>query len=278
MDKNFLKIEIANVCAQINFEENYLFNFLRKKFKDFISKNKIDFTIDIQAKLRHKKTSLELKDSDWDILDNIKTLKENNQIHILTQLPASRELGFIDFKRNRCQFNPQPQILQQYLFSPFLRFCFQVFLFKMGGFMLHASAVSQNSISYLFTGPAGSGKSTAASNLSPHLKVLSDELVAIRKRNGHYYIYSTPWTEKKRKTSRLDKIFFPKKAKNMSFEKVAHPQAVLNIYANTLYHVLDYSLANKLLDNTVDLATHIPSYNMYFNLDSPILSGIKDID
>jgi ABC-type phosphate transport system ATPase subunit len=151
-----------------------------------------------------------------------------------------------------------------------------LFLIKSGGFFLHASAAFYEKKGCLFIGPAGSGKTTVINKLSKDFDILSDELVAIRKNNGYYYIYSTPWIENKRKISKLKSIFFLKKSKGVQFKKVKTLQAAFGIYSNILYHVLDYSLANKLLNKVTNLSHEISCYAMYFALDSPISEKIKN--
>jgi hypothetical protein len=63
------------------------------------------------------------------------------------------------------------------------------------GFLLHAATVIRNGKAYVFTGRSGAGKSTVAS-LSPHGSVLTDEISLLRRENGVWRAYGTPfWGE-----------------------------------------------------------------------------------
>ncbi|HEC69847.1 MAG TPA: hypothetical protein ENI31_06160 [Candidatus Omnitrophica bacterium] len=277
MRRKSLKAEVAGICSQFNLWEEDSFYFLKNIFKNFLSEKKENFTVDIKPKLTERETGLKLEKFNWDLLDKIRIEKFNTKFHIFSPEPLDYNLGFIDIRKNQCQFNSQPKILHRYLLLPFLRLCFQLFLFKSGGFFLHASAASQQKTGYLFVGPTGSGKSTVINRLSKDFKVLADELVALRKYNGYYCIYSTPWTEKRKKISRLEKIFLLRKAQYLQFKKIKPIQAAFEIYSNILYCVSDYSLTNKLLNTLINLSHKIPCYTMYFALESPLSQRIKEL-
>lgn len=63
------------------------------------------------------------------------------------------------------------------------------------GVLLHASAVRDGERGLLFSGVSGAGKSTMASLWvgRPGVKVLSDDRVIVREREGRFWAYGTPW-------------------------------------------------------------------------------------
>lgn len=63
------------------------------------------------------------------------------------------------------------------------------------GVMLHAAVVDDCGLGRVFTGQSGAGKSTLSQLWvgSGHGKVLCDDRVILRKRNGQYIAYGTPW-------------------------------------------------------------------------------------
>jgi len=63
------------------------------------------------------------------------------------------------------------------------------------GVLLHASAVRDGERGLLFSGVSGAGKSTMASLWEgrPGVKVLSDDRVIVREREGRMWAYGTPW-------------------------------------------------------------------------------------
>lgn len=76
---------------------------------------------------------------------------------------------------------------------------FYVQLMRMGGMMLHSSAVELDGKAYLFSGPSGMGKSTHTKlwqQIFPSARVFNDDKPAMRKLDGVWYAYGTPWCGK----------------------------------------------------------------------------------
>ena len=67
------------------------------------------------------------------------------------------------------------------------------------GMMLHASAVVVDGYAYLFSGPCGMGKSTHAAmykNVWPGAVIINDDKPALRRIDGTWYAFGTPWCGK----------------------------------------------------------------------------------
>lgn len=72
-------------------------------------------------------------------------------------------------------------------------------LFLHEGLMLHASAVELDGKAYLFSGPSGMGKSTHTrlwQTEFPGARVFNDDKPALRRLDGIWYAYGTPWCGK----------------------------------------------------------------------------------
>ncbi len=74
-------------------------------------------------------------------------------------------------------------------------------LYRYDGIMLHASAVAVDGYAYLFSAPPGMGKSTHTGLWqklfgSEKALVINDDKPAIRKINGQYYAFGTPFSGK----------------------------------------------------------------------------------
>jgi len=63
------------------------------------------------------------------------------------------------------------------------------------GVLVHACAVKDGDRGLLFSGTSGAGKSTTAElwNSQDNAAILSDDRVIIRKHEGQFWIYGTPW-------------------------------------------------------------------------------------
>ena len=77
---------------------------------------------------------------------------------------------------------------------------FYLQLLKHQGLLLHASAVVLDGKAYLFTAPSGTGKSTHTQlwlkKFGSRAKILNDDKPALRKVDGIWYAYGTPWSGK----------------------------------------------------------------------------------
>lgn len=85
-----------------------------------------------------------------------------------------------------------------YSFDSFLRVLFSMTLMDRDGFLIHGSSVKRGDKSYVFYGVSGSGKTTVA-KLSTDCEILSDEITVIRKVDGIYRAYGTPFWGEMRK-------------------------------------------------------------------------------
>lgn len=86
-------------------------------------------------------------------------------------------------------------VRNEYALDSLLRVLLSWKLLPCEGFLLHAATVVRNGKAFVFTGRSGAGKSTVAS-LSPAGSVLTDEISLLRRENGEWRAYGTPfWGE-----------------------------------------------------------------------------------
>ncbi len=73
-------------------------------------------------------------------------------------------------------------------------------LLSFDGMLLHASAVVVDGFAYLFSAPCGTGKSTHTQQwlrvLADRALILNDDKPALRRENGRWFAYGTPWSGK----------------------------------------------------------------------------------
>ncbi len=73
-------------------------------------------------------------------------------------------------------------------------------LLRFDGMLLHASAVVLDGYAYLFSAPCGTGKSTHTAQwlaaFGDRALILNDDKPALRREDGLWYAYGTPWSGK----------------------------------------------------------------------------------
>ncbi len=78
--------------------------------------------------------------------------------------------------------------------------CFYKELLWFDGFQFHSSAVVVDGKAYLFSADSGTGKSTHAGlwleNFGPRAYILNDDKPALRRIDGVWYAFGTPWSGK----------------------------------------------------------------------------------
>lgn len=142
------------------------------------------------------------------------------------------------------------------------------------GALLHAAGITINNKGYIFPGRSEAGKSTIAGLFSQRdaTGLLSDDRVAVRKVDGNFTVYGTPWPGEKRIARNtccpLGGIFFighgacnkivdlPAAA---AFERLMPVASIPWYEEKTLTDVL--SFCENLVNN-------VPAYEFYFRPDS----------
>lgn len=293
MPHKFLRIEIAGLCMEINIGNLKSFAYLESKFKDFLTESKPDFVVrvgeneqytkllDIRTIRKRERENLIVVVQDSPVIDpfRIYTAKaescQTNKSSGKRELSGNRtEIGFIDLK-NRIAEIGVPRKDEVFILYNFLRVILSYLLAPNHGILLHASGIVKDREAYLFVGQPDSGKSTIA-QVSKELKVLSDDCVCVRKVNGSFYGFGTPWSPLSNNGSAvLRKIFFLRRGKKLEFKKMTMPKLMEGLFWHGRFANLNFNLTEGILNTISEIANSIPSYEMYFSLNDNIWKGIE---
>ena len=149
-------------------------------------------------------------------------------------------------------------------------------LLKYNGIMLHSSAVTYEGRAYLFSGPCGMGKSTHTrlwqKVFGDKAVVFNDDKPAIRKLDGVYYAYGTPWCGKDGINANmklpLAGICFLKRGEQNTIRRLNGFEAATNSMAQTLHRFKDESNLSLMLAFVDELINSIPVFE-FKNLPVP---------
>lgn len=159
-------------------------------------------------------------------------------------------------------------VRNQYALDSLLRVLLSWKLLGHSGFLLHAATVVRNRKAYIFTGRSGAGKSTVAS-LSPQGSVLTDEISLLRREEGAWRAYGTPfWGEFRAEGSNTSApvagIFRLLQAAENRVETL-RPMAILRaLLPNVLFFSAEAEANRQLLEIISHAATEIPGHNLAF--------------
>ncbi len=163
-------------------------------------------------------------------------------------------------------------VRNEYALDSLLRVLLSWKLLGRHGFLLHAATVIRNGTAYIFAGRSGAGKSTVAS-LSPEGSVLTDEISLLRREDGMWRAYGTPfWGEFRAAGSNTSApvagIFRLLQAAENRVEAL-RPVAILRaLLPNVLFFSAEAEANRRLLEILSQAATEIPGYNLTFRKNS----------
>lgn len=143
-------------------------------------------------------------------------------------------------------------------------------LVRFDGFYIHASAVVRDGKAYLFSGPCRAGKSTHAGlwkkTFGPDTYIINDDKPALRRIDGIWYAYGTPWCGKdginKNEKVPLAGLCFLKKAQENKIRRLEAEEAIKKILSQTIYKFDDIVSLDSLLCSLDLFLKEIPVYEL----------------
>jgi hypothetical protein len=158
-----------------------------------------------------------------------------------------------------------------YTLDSLLRILLTWMLLPRTGFLLHAATVVHDGRAYIFTGRSGAGKSTVAA-LSPAGSVWTDEISLLRREQGEWRAYGTPfWGEFRAAGSNSSApvagIFGLSQARENHVEALGPVGLLRNILPNVLFFSGEVAATQRLLEILGQAVKEIPGYNLAFRKD-----------
>ena len=146
---------------------------------------------------------------------------------------------------------------------------FAFHLLRFDGLVLHASAVALEGRAYLFSAPSGTGKSTHTRlwcREYPDAKVFNDDKPALRRLDGRWYAYGTPWCGKDHQNinmkTPLAGICFLKQGAENSIRRLSPPEAVTKLIHQSMHFFARESETDLMLSAVERLVREIPIWEL----------------
>ena len=144
------------------------------------------------------------------------------------------------------------------------------FLSQREGALIHAAGIGINGKGYIFPGKSGAGKSTISLQFlgQDTMEMLSDDRVIIRKIDGTFRVFGTPWAGEAgiaaNRSIPLYGIFFIRHGPENKIKELKPVEAFERLMPVTSILWYDPEAMDKILLFCDDLTSSIPAYNLHF--------------
>ena len=178
--------------------------------------------------------------------------------------------------------NPSGCFLNPF-YGPAMELLMINYLARGRGVILHACGIERGGKGYLFAGESGAGKSTLARlwDRRKGVTVLSDDRTIVRKKDGQYWMYGTPWHgEAKFGAPRgviLEKIFFLKHAFHNSIQAGTNAASVRQFLQCSFPPYWDVSGMEFAMEFFSDLAVTVSHQTLSFTPDAAVIDLIEGL-
>jgi hypothetical protein len=160
---------------------------------------------------------------------------------------------------------------------------------KNEGIFTHAIGVKNlmDNKGFLFAGKSGAGKSTTARiwHKDPKAMVLNDDRIIVRKVNGKFFIYGSPWHGEfsdylisRIESAPLEKLFFIYHSPKNIARKLSEKEAFNSLYPALFPTFWDKKCLANIASFCHDLIKNVPCYSLGFANNSKVIKFIRDID
>lgn len=191
--------------------------------------------------------------------------------------------GEVYIQREYIDDNPTPAASVDPLEHPLDQFLLATFLARRGsGVILHACGVSDQGRGLAFCGVSEAGKSTLAKLwMDTPATVLTDERLIIRRVNGQFWVYGTPWVGDANifspKQALLEKIFNIRHSSQNSIRPLSSPEAASRLLVRCFPPFFDQAGMQNILELLAQITEEIPCYDLGFVPDRGIIDLVRSL-
>lgn len=157
-------------------------------------------------------------------------------------------------------------------------------LHKKGIFTHSVGVKDLNGGGLLFAGKSGAGKSTTARLWHKHSKamVLNDDRIIVRKLNGKFIIYGSPWHGEfndylvsRIESAPLDKLFFIHHASENKIRPLSAKEAFSQLYPAIFPTFWDKDCLENIVSFCQELVSAVPCYALGFVNDKRVIQFVR---
>lgn len=167
------------------------------------------------------------------------------------------------------------QTANPYAIDSVLRIVHTLLLAPEGGFLLHASSAVRNGRAFLFSGVSEAGKTTMARLAPPDVTLLTDEASYIRKVNGQYLAYGTPFAGElgepgKNISAPVAALYLLKQGPVNRIDPIPPADALRRLLRNILFFAHEPQLVRQVFDAAAAFVAAVPVFELTFLPDQRV--------
>jgi hypothetical protein len=194
--------------------------------------------------------------------DDVEVTLDNGQWHM-------RRGDFRAHWDPRARTGSVRQSANPYSIDSVLRIVHSLLLAEQGGFLLHAASAIRGDRAHIFTGKSGAGKTTLSSMAPPDVTLLTDEVSYIRKIDGVYRAYGTPFAGELARSGEnvsapIAAVHVLVQAPDNEFAAISPADSIRILMGNVLFFAEEPASVQRVFENVCDFAAHVPVGEMRF--------------
>jgi hypothetical protein len=149
------------------------------------------------------------------------------------------------------------------------------------GVLLHACGVKDGERGLVFVGAGGAGKSTIAGVWEDQedVSILSDDRIIVRQREGHFWVYGTPWPGEggmcSPEAAPLDRVFLIQQAKENRAVPLSPLDAASRLLVRSFVTFWDAEGMVFTLELLGALSQAVPCYELGFVPDKSVVDFVR---
>jgi hypothetical protein len=167
------------------------------------------------------------------------------------------------------------QTANPYSIDAVLRIVHTLLLAKEGGFLVHAASAVRNGRAFVFAGVSGAGKTTISSLAPKDAVLLTDEISYVRKQEGGYSAFGTPFTGELAKLGEniqapIAVLYLLKQGAENRIDPVGSGEAVRALLSNILFFAEDAELVRLVFEAACEFVGRVPVHRLTFLPDARV--------
>lgn len=206
-------------------------------------------------------------------------MKSGSSFHLFDSYPALKRTLFIPDEGGSARLAFQAADHNPFL-GPAIELLMITHLARHDGVILHGCGISIGGRGVVFAGESGAGKSTLSRLWAQRegIEILSDDRVIVRRQNGSFYLYGTPWHGDEAFAAPggvpLERIFFIRHGQGNGIRKLSAAGAVREMLKCSFPPLWDAGGMAAALELFHSIAIAVPCAELAFVPDSSVFDFV----